>query len=300
MRRHPSMLFTGVLVAVIGVMVAASSTQPTADSRASTPAHVSLMAAGPSAAPQAPPQSANLSRLAKKATGRAQRTGADVSVAVLDRQTGRLTTSGDRAAFPIASVTKLFIADDLLLTVAQGKAKLSPDDRKLLDTMLQASDDYAADVFWERGGANAIVERIIARYGLRGTTVPYNGKWFTAMSTTTDLVRYYDMLLDGAGGLPAAQVETILADLAKSAPLGADGYPQRFGIPDGLFGEPVAVKQGWMCCWDGPNQVHISTGVVGADRRYVVAVGSMQPVDEATARKTLTDVVKTMFPGGHT
>jgi hypothetical protein len=53
-----------------------------------------------------------------------------------------------------------------------------------------------------------------------------------------------------------------------------------------------------MCCWDGPNQLHMSTGVVGADQRYVIAIGSMQPVDEATARQTLTQVIKTMFPGG--
>jgi len=80
--------------------------------------------------------------------------------------------------------------------------------------------------------------------------------------------------------------------------MGVDGYPQRFGIPDGLFAEPVAVKQGWMCCWGPANQVHLSTGVVGPDRRYVVAVASLQPVDEATARNTVTQALKTMFPGG--
>jgi hypothetical protein len=38
--------------------------------------------------------------------------------------------------------------------------------------------------------------------------------------------------------------------------------PQRFGIPDGLFAEPVAVKQGWMCCMDGSSWMHLSTGVM--------------------------------------
>jgi len=59
------------------------------------------------------------------------------------------------------------------------------------------------------------------------------------------------------------------------------------------------VKQGWMCCWNGPNQLHMSTGVIGADQRYVIAMGSMQPVDEATARNTMTETIKTMFPDGH-
>ena len=138
----------------------------------------------------------------------------------------------------------------------------------------------------------------MTRYKLASTTAPYNGDWWNTMSTTADLVRYYDMLLDGTGGLPSAQADIIISNLAASTPLGIDGYPQRFGIPDALYAEPVAVKQGWMCCWNGPNQLHMSTGVVGADRRYVIAIGSMQPVDEAAARDTLTRALKTMFPGG--
>ena len=42
----------------------------------------------------------------------------------------------------------------------------------------------------------------------------------------------------------------------------------------------------------------MSTGVIGPDRRYIVAVGSMQAVDAVTARNTITQAIKTMFPGG--
>jgi hypothetical protein len=117
------------------------------------------------------------------------------------------------------------------------------------------------------------------------------------MSSLTDLIHYYDMLLDGSGGLPAARAMIIVNDLAQSTPNGIDGYPQRFGIPEGLFAEPVAVKQGWMCCI-GADWVHLSTGVIGADRRYIVAVQSLQPSDDATARQTITQAVKTIFPNG--
>jgi hypothetical protein len=75
-------------------------------------------------------------------------------------------------------------------------------------------------------------------------------------------------------------------------------YPQRFGIPEGLYAEPVAVKQGWMCCVDS-DWMHLSTGVIGPDRRYVMAISSMQPTgDSAAARQIITQAVKTMFPGG--
>ena len=74
-------------------------------------------------------------------------------------------------------------------------------------------------------------------------------------------------------------------------------YPQRFGIPEGLFAEPVAVKQGWMCCV-GADWMHLSTGVIGPDRRYVMAIGSMRAGNDDIARQTITEAVKTMFPGG--
>ena len=221
-----------------------------------------------------------------------------MSFTLLDRQTGKIISSGDDAPFPIASVAKLFIADDLLTQTVQRKAPLSPQDRQGLEAMLRSSDDLAADDFWTRGGGNAIVDRVAARYKLGKTTAPYDGNWWNTMSSTADLVSFYRKLLDGSGGLPQQEANLILTNLAASTPVGVDGYPQRFGIPDGLFAEPVAVKQGWMCCWNGDNWLHMSTGVIGADRRYVIAMGSMQPVDDVTARNTMTETIKKMFPGG--
>lgn len=234
----------------------------------------------------------------RQAGADAAASGADVEIVVLDRSTGQRFASGSNKPFPIASVVKLFIADDLLLQESEGKTELSAADRKSLEIMLRSSDDSAAQLFWDRSGGNAIIGRIVARYGLAGTTAPYNGHWDVTQSTASDLVRYYDMLLNGAGGLPPEQAEVIIGNLARFTPTGNDGYPQRFGIPDGLYAESVAVKQGWFCCWNGGNQLHMSTGIIGPDRRYVMAVGSLDPTDEATARANITQAVKTMFPGG--
>ena len=38
-----------------------------------------------------------------------------------------------------------------------------------------------------------------------------------------------------------------------------------------------------MCCI-GADWMHLSTGVIGADRRYIMVIGSLQPSDDATAR----------------
>lgn len=243
--------------------------------------------------PGFPQLQARIQQAADEAAG----SGAALSVAILDRSTHQLISNGNSQIIGTASVAKLFIADDLLLHESEGKAPLSADDRQALDIMLQSSDDGAAERFWGQGGGAAIITEVASRYGLSSTTPPSDGRWWNTMSTVTDLIRYYEMLLDGAGGLPADDAKIIVNDLAQSTPNGLDGYPQRFGIPDGLYAEPVAVKQGWMCCI-GSDWMHLSTGVIGADHRFIMVVQSLQPADDATARDTITRAVRTIFPEG--
>lgn len=308
MSRQPTKLLTVTALMVAVVTVAAGCEAKVYGTPPPRPGAPQLIVVAPLGSmaplPEAPPDqpSASFSGLESRehqATSDAADAGAKITALVLDRNTGRTVANGNTAPMPIASVAKLFIADDLLLRESEDQAQLSPADRQLLDSMLRSSDDNAANVFWNRGGGNAIITRVAARYGLTSTTVPYDENWWNTMSTAADLVRFYDGLLDGSGGLPPERASIILSNLAQSTPTGVDGYPQRFGIPNGLSGEPVAVKQGWMCCWDGGNWMHMSTGVIGPDRRYIMVIGAMQPTDEATARDTITQAVKTMFPAGH-
>jgi hypothetical protein len=300
MRRQASKLATATVAVAMAVLVVAGC-----EARVyGTPPGDPDAPQGTSAPlPQAPPGEPaatfdGLDARVRQATADAANAGADISVVVMDRNTGQVVSGGGGQPIPIASVAKLFIADDLLLQQSKGQTALSPADRKSLDVMLRSSDDGAAETFWNRSGGSAVISRVVARYGLTGTTRPYNGNWDVTTSTASDLVRYYDMLLDGSGGLPPDQANVIMGNLAQSTPTGIDGYPQRFGIPEGLYAEPVAVKQGWFCCWNGANQLHVSTGVIGPDRRYVMAIGSLEPDDEAAARATITQAVKSMFPGG--
>ena len=262
-------------------------------------AELMLEAVTPPQPPQTPPHAGfpELQASVQQATDQAAASGATLSVAILDRRTHQLVSNGNSQIVGTASVAKLFIADDLLLHESEGKSALTADDRQALDIMLQSSDDGAAEKFWGQDGGAAIITEVATRYGLTSTTPPSDGRWWNTMSSVTDLIRYYEMLLDGSGGLPAEQAKIIVNDLARSTPNGLDGYPQRFGIPEGLYAEPVAVKQGWMCCI-GSDWMHLSTGVVGADRRYIMVVQSLQPSDDATARETITRAVKTIFPEG--
>jgi hypothetical protein len=302
MRRLPNRVVTTMAIACAALLVNGCEAEVRGAPPAVENAPQATVAApqAPITAPPAQPTASfdGLDARIRQATAEAAESGADITTAVLDRSTGQIASDGANEPFPIASVVKLFIADDLLLRESKGEMQLSAADRKALDNMLRASDDSAAQMFWDRSGGNAVIARIKARYGLAGTTAPYNGHWDVTQSTANDLVRYYDMLLDGAGGLPPEQADVIIGNLAQSTPSGADGYPQRFGIPDGLSAEPVAVKQGWFCCWNGGNQLHVSTGAIGPDRRYVMAISSLDPTSAATARDNITKAVRTMFPGG--
>jgi hypothetical protein len=232
-----------------------------------------------------------------QATEDATANGATISIAVLDRAHNHMLSNGNDQLVAIASVAKLFIADDLLSQESSSDRELSSADRQALDSMLRSSDDAAAETLWGERGGETIITDVAGRYGLTSTTPPSDGRWWNTMSSASDLVHYYDMLLNGSRGLSGQRAEIIVNDLAGSTATGADGYPQRFGIPDGLYAEPVAVKQGWMCCI-GDSWMHLSTGIIGSDRRYVMVVESLQPSDDATARATITQAVKTMFPSG--
>lgn len=306
-QRRPGTAMTRLAIVCAAALLASGceaqvwGTPPAASNAPQAP--VTAPQAPQSAAPQAPPTGPpasfeGLDARVRQATADAAESGADLEIAVMDRTTGQVVTNGSNESFPIASVVKLFIADDLLLQESESKTTLSAADRKSLDVMLRSSDDSAAQNFWDRSGGNAVIARIKARYGLGGTTAPSNGHWDVTTSTAGDLVRYYDMLLDGAGGLPPEQTNVIVGNLAQSTPTGNDGYPQRFGIPEGLYAEQVAVKQGWFCCWNGGNQLHVTTGAIGPERRYVIAIGSLDPTGAAAAREHMTQAVKTMFPGG--
>lgn len=304
MRARPLMVLianAAVLTASVAGFEAKVYGSPGAGSHAP---HVSApQAIMPPESPQGIPGAAfdGLPARIEQATQDAAADGATIAVAVLDRTTNQMLSNGNDQLIAIASVAKLFIADDLLAHGPDGSAdnpRLSTADRQALDSMLRSSDDDAAETFWAQRGGEAIITDVAGRYGLTSTAPPSDGRWWNTMSSASDLVHYYDKLLDGSGGLTAERADIIVGDLAGSTATGADGYPQRFGIPDGLNAEPVAVKQGWMCCMDGSSWMHLSTGIIGSDRRYVMVIESLQPTDDATARATITQAVKTMFPAG--
>ncbi len=58
-----------------------------------------------------------------------------------------------------------------------------------------------------------------------------------------------------------------------------------------------AIKQGWMCCPRDASHLH-TTGILGADSRYAVAILSTIPGDESSdfAIEPLNEATAAIFP----
>ncbi|WP_212763984.1 hypothetical protein [Streptomyces sp. I05A-00742] len=244
-----------------------------------------------------------------RSTGPEVPTGVTAGVAVYDRGSGTFTERLDPdQRFRSASVVKLLIALDHLGD--RGPDALPPDDRTRLAAMLASSDDDAAGHFWERNGGSGVITRMVSRLGLTNTAGPpadFPGHWGYSAITAADTVRVYRHLLDAA---PEPVRTAVLGPLRRATRHGTDGFDQFFGIP-AACAPPWAVKQGWSgypparpgCGGTagvdlGRPALH-TTGVVGADDRWIVAVLTLHPVGTSyeAAYGAVTGIVRSLGVG---
>lgn len=94
--------------------------------------------------------------------------------------------------------------------------------------------------------------------------------------------------------IPGQTSGPILAALAAAQNPAADGFPQYFGIPDGLPGATWAVKQGWM---EINRAIVLNTTGIVRDR-YVVVLLAELPLSTSYARgrSALSTGVATLAP----
>lgn len=225
--------------------------------------------------------------------------GITVGIAVLDRETGEEIANGEAAMTPVlgASIVKVFLAENLLFRQRAGEFALPPADRVLLEAMLVDSDDAATDSLYDRYGGDAMVVDVATRYELDGVApTTQAGEWELTSMAALDVVRFYAGFLDTA---PATDRDYLLDLLRRTAMIAADEFDQFFGIPAALPDEEWAVKQGWMCCPRETSHLH-TTGILGTDSRYTVAILSRIAGDEATATEfaigPLNEITAAVFP----
>ncbi|GAA1320206.1 hypothetical protein GCM10009610_48250 [Pseudonocardia xinjiangensis] len=203
----------------------------------------------------------------------------ELAVAVLDRETGELAL-GARGAEPYytASLSKVVVAVDILdRRRLEGLAVADPDIA-LLRRSLGPSDDGAMNTLWSRFDGVGAVGRVSSRLGLSGTAAPRDpSQWGEVSVPAADTVKIWQHILDE---MPPADRDLLVSAMDAAPPQAADGFNQAYGLlapaVDGPGAPGAVAKQGWMCCFSGKYYMH-STGAVGPDRRFVVALLTRVP-----------------------
>jgi hypothetical protein len=174
------------------------------------------------------------------------------------------------------------------ILIAVGALERGVDPARVAE-MISRSHDPIANELWGVVGGPPVIEELAVAMGLEHTTPsPEWGRWGDVQISASDVVRMYEYVL---AELPEADRTVIVDAMVGTTALGADGYDQTFGIPTAAAGLDWAVKQGWGCC--KPDRFLVSTGTVGSDHRYIVAIfGAFDEtrIDEAQSAEEMTTV----------
>lgn len=198
--------------------------------------------------------------------------GGSLAAVVLDGRGAELvvTPDADEPRYT-ASLSKLLVVQQLLARDAAGELTLTADDTALMQRALIASDDRAMSLLWHRWDGAELVTTGAALFGLTGTGPPSEpGRWGEVVTTARDQATFLAAL---GSQLPPGELAAMTSWLRVTTDRAADGFAQDFGLlsPTAGTADPVAAKQGWMCCVDSTRQLH-SVGVL-ADGRVVVLLG---------------------------
>jgi hypothetical protein len=167
------------------------------------------------------------------------------------------------------SLVKLMIAADVLSGSSAGSSTVDATTRSRLREMIVRSDDVTAADFYEEGGGDELINRVVQRFSLTGSSPTPDGEyWGNVQTTATDMTSLISQIL----GDP--QLSAVIGPAMRAtAGYAEDGVDQRFGMRS----VPGAgSKQGWGCCLSGVTGVH-SVGYT--DDRIVVVLSGAEPDD---------------------
>ncbi|MFE7167730.1 serine hydrolase [Streptomyces sp. NPDC057616] len=165
--------------------------------------------------------------------------GADVSVAVLNLDSGASASYGD-GAFDTASIVKVDILAALLLQAQDADRHLTAAEKTYATAMIENSDNDSASALWriigEADGLDAANERL----GLTGTEGGDGMLWGLTQTTAADQLTLLGQVFGDDSELSEAS-RTYLQGLM--AQIAAD---QHWGVSAAADGSEWALKNGWL------------------------------------------------------
>ncbi|KUN84886.1 hypothetical protein AQJ66_15195 [Streptomyces bungoensis] len=203
--------------------------------------------------------------------------GARISVAVLDLDSGDRAVHGDDA-FDTASIVKVDILAALLLQAQDAGRHLTAAERAYATKMIENSDNASATALWHAIGRADGLDAANRRFGLTSTSGGDGELWGLTQTTAADQLVLLRQVF-GEGSLLGAASRSYVRGLMEGVE--AD---QRWGVPAAATGSTCAcaLKNGWLPrsttgLWD-VNSIGRVT-VDGTD--YLVAVLSEGTADLA-------------------
>lgn len=249
----------------------------TTDNGATGPLTRAVLTTTPSATPTTTttPDQPALAAAAVRAVDRLQIDGVQYGIGILDRRSGQETlgTEGD-VGFYAASVIKLYVVVALLHNSELDEVELSADDQDDIRRALELSDDSAMDALWERHDGPTLITEMIRLAGLQDTVPDAEepGEWGETKISARDILSVWNYAITR---LSAADSKLVLDETHDAQDYGADHFYQAFGLLQSPRSATVKAKQGWMI--DGSTMILNTTGVLGSDNQYVVAILTKQP-----------------------
>lgn len=205
----------------------------------------------------------------------AEAAGVHEAVVIIDRVSGAILTQQNAdQQFPALSLVKLMIAADVL--TGSGEAA-QPDVATLvrLREMIARSDDEIAADMYEQAGGDAMVDRVVQRYGLIGSAPTPDGEyWGNVQTTAADMASLLSQLLAGPATAPVVR-----SAMLSTTVYAQDGVDQRIGM---RVVPGAGSKQGWGCCLSGVVGIH-SVGFT--PERIVVVLSVAEPDDDDLANE---------------
>lgn len=216
-----------------------------------------------------------LSEAMKRVTAAAEGR-AEVSVAVLDIESGDSATYGD-GGFDTASIVKVDILATLLLQAQDEKRGLTAQEKRYATAMIEVSDNASASALWTAIGKAAGLAAANKRFGLTDTEGGTGMLWGLTQTTAADQLTLLRQVFaeNGEASQLSEANRTYLQGL-----MGSIAVDQDWGVSaaadGGTSGARFALKNGWLPrtatgLWD-INSIGRVTAADG--REFLVAVVS--------------------------
>lgn len=235
---------------------------------------------GPAGTAQAGPRSgtaAHTDPLSGAAAAYAAGRSGAVLAAVYDVRTGQSWHLGDGPAQAEASVVKLDILEAML--ARRGVSALSPQQRSLIQSMIEESDNDAATSLWDEAGGATGIGAYNDAAGLTGTTpsacvtcagFAWPGWGLTTTVPDDQLTLLKQLVVPGPHPLLSGAERSYVLSLMENVVPG-----QRWGVSGGVpAGVRVALKNGWLPLGgaDTDWQINSVGWICGDGRDYLIAV----------------------------